>query len=358
MSVRSRWTRTVGDRRRRVAVVAIAIALLTRDVLAAAPCAVTLSGANVAGGEFNGGKPAAVHARDYIYPAATEITLLKRLGLKLMRVPFLWERLQPTALGALDAAELARLDEVVARARAAGLVVVLDAHNYGTYHGVSLTRRESPDGALPDLWRRLAKHYGGEEDVVFGLMNEPHDIDVDTWATIAKTTLAAIRSTAATNVVLVPGTHWDGAHSWFGSGGGRSNAQALLPLARGDDRVVFEVHQYFDDNYSGTSATCGGASRVAPALTRIGEWARTNRVRLMLGEFGVSRNTECVEALDRALGILERDRDVWYGWTYWSAGAWWGDYMFNIQTPDEAPQARVLRERASRLDRLSCRPGP
>jgi hypothetical protein len=67
--------------------VALAIALLTRGAPAAAPCAVTLSGTNVAGGEFNGGKPAAVYAHDYIYPAATEITLLKRLGLKMMRVP-------------------------------------------------------------------------------------------------------------------------------------------------------------------------------------------------------------------------------------------------------------------------------
>ncbi len=343
----------------RLLAVALMAALLFPSVeAAAAACAPsTLPGANVAGGEFNGGKQPAVHGRDYVYPAAGEVALLKRLGLRLMRVPFLWERLQPAPLAPLDPAEVARLDDVIGQARAAGIVTVLDAHNYGRYRGVSLDKRDAPDGALPDLWRRLAQRYGGEADVVFGVMNEPHDIDADAWAAIARSTLAAIRATGANNVVLIPGTHWDGAHSWL-AGGSRSNADALLPLARGDDKVVFEVHQYFDDNFSGTSPTCGAAARVAPALTQVAAWARSHRVRLMLGEFGVSRRPECVEALDGALAAIERDRDVWYGWTYWAAGAWWGNYMFNIQTPDEAPQARVLRDRAARLGRPSCEAGP
>ena len=232
------------------------------------------------------GNPAA-YARDYIYPAANEIALMKRLGLKLMRVPFLWERVQPKALAPLDAAELGRLDEVVHLADLAGLTVVLDVHNYGTYHGVSLDRPEAPKGALPDLWKRLAQHYGGDGNVVFGLMNEPKDIDTDAWAAIAAATLASIRATGARNIVLVPGTHWDGAHSWL-AGAPHSNADALLPLAHDDPRVVFEVHQYFDDNFSGTGPTCGAAAKIPPILARVGVWARVNHVRMMLGEFGVS----------------------------------------------------------------------
>lgn len=348
-------------RRRRLASRAVmclglCVALVNSAPAAAATCPdVPLSGVNFAGGEFNGGKQGARYAFDYIYPAAGEIALMQRLGLKVMRVPFLWERVQPKPLAALDPAEMARLDEVVNLARVAKVTVVLDAHNYGTYGGVSLNKPEAPKGALPDLWKRLAARYGGDTHVVFGMMNEPKDIDVDAWAAIAKATLAAIRSTGTPNIVLVPGTNWDGAHSWLSGNGGRSNAEALLPLAKNDDAVIFEVHQYFDDNYSGTAETCGAAGQVPGILKRVGAWARTNHVRLMLGEFGVSQRPECVKGLDDALKTIEQDRDVWWAWTYWSAGAWWGTYPLNIQTPDgNAPQGKVLQQRAAALDRLTC----
>lgn len=333
-------------------------ALHVATAFAAPVCSdVPLSGVNFAGGEFNGGKQGARYSFDYIYPGAGEIALLQRLGLKAMRVPFLWERLQPKALEPLDPAELARLDEVVSLARRASATVILDAHNYGTYGGVSLDRTEAPKGALPDLWKRLAEHYRNAPHVVFGLMNEPKDIGVDAWATIAGATLAAVRATGAKNIVLVPGTNWDGAHSWLSGNGGRSNGEALLPLAKGDDAVVFEVHQYFDDNFSGTAETCGAGARVPGILARVATWARTNHVKLMLGEFGVSQRPECVKALDEALKQVERDRDVWYAWTYWSAGAWWGTYPLNVQTPDgNAPQGKVLQTRAAALERLACRP--
>jgi endoglucanase len=322
---------------------------------AAGACsAMTLPGANVAGGEFNGGKRPAVYARDYIYPAAGEIALLQRLGLKMMRVPFLWERVQPKLLGPLDIAEIKRLDDVVQLAAAAGLTVVLDVHNYGTYAGISLDRPAVPRRALPDLWKRLAQHYGGDANVVFGLMNEPKDIDTETWAGIAADTLAAIRFTAAPNIVLIPGTHWDGAHSWQ-NGAPHSNADVLLPLAQSDSRVVFEVHQYFDDDFSGTGPTCGAAAQVPLVLARIGVWARVHHVRLMLGEFGVSQKPECVKALDDALAVVETDHEVWYGWTYWAAGAWWGDYPFNIETANgDTPQGKVLHARADALARTAC----
>jgi endoglucanase len=324
----------------------------------AATCKATLPGVNFAGGEFNGDRQPAVYGRDYIFPAAGEIALMKRLDLKLMRVPFLWERLQPKALGPLDPAELARLTAIVDQARLAGLTVVLDPHNYGMYRGVALDRPEAPKGALPDLWKRIAQQFGGDRNVVFGLMNEPKDVDVVAWGAIAKDTLAAIRSTGAPNIVLVPGTHWDGAQSWMDGPPGHSNADVLLPLARDDDAVVFEVHQYFDGNFSGTGETCDAATRVPQILARIGVWAKVNHVRLMLGEFGVSQRPECVKALDDALAVVEEDRDVWYGWTYWAGGAWWGNYPFNVQANGgDTPQGKVLKTRADALATSSCAPG-
>ena len=312
----------------------------------------TLAGLNVAGGEFNPSAQPGVHGRDYVYPASADVRFARGLGMRLIRVPVLWERLQRERLAPLDDGEVARVEQVAALASAEGMTMVLDLHNYGRYRGTPLGNDDTT--AFDDVWRRIAARFARSPQVVFGLMNEPHDIAADTWATLARSALAAIRAGGARNVVLVPGTRWDGAHSWFDGSHGSSNADALAALAR-DDGVVFEVHQYFDANFSGTGAGCDGAARVAPALSKLGAWARAHRTRLFLGEFGASRQPSCVQALDVALDVVERDRDVWFGWSYWAGGPWWGDYPFNVQVADgPAPQALVLARRAAALEAAPC----
>jgi hypothetical protein len=52
---------------------------------------------------------------------------------KLVRLPFRWERIQPTLNGALDVNELGRLRAAISRAAAAGIKVVPTVFNYGGY---------------------------------------------------------------------------------------------------------------------------------------------------------------------------------------------------------------------------------
>ena len=59
------------------------------------------AGVNLAGGEF--GKLPGTYGTDYTYPAPADIDYYVELGFNLIRVPFRWERLQPT-LGAPFAA--------------------------------------------------------------------------------------------------------------------------------------------------------------------------------------------------------------------------------------------------------------
>ena len=46
------------------------------------------------------------------------------------------------------------------------------------------------------------------------------------------------------------------------------------------------------------------------------------------------------------LGYMNENADVWQGWTYWAAGAWWGDYPMSIE-----PKAGVDREQMGVLAR-------
>jgi aryl-phospho-beta-D-glucosidase BglC (GH1 family) len=46
---------------------------------------------------------------------------------------------------------------------------------------------------------QLATKYKSQSKVIFGVMNEPHDLDVPTWATTVQAAVTAIRQAGATS---------------------------------------------------------------------------------------------------------------------------------------------------------------
>ena len=135
-------------------------------------------GVNLAGAEFGSALPG-TYGVDYIYPNNDELDYYESKNLNLIRLPFRWERIQPTLGAALDSAELARINAVVTAAEARGMTVVLDLHNYGRYTQAGVERTLG-DGVLTsthlaDVWTRLATYFQGRS-VWYGLMNEPHDL--------------------------------------------------------------------------------------------------------------------------------------------------------------------------------------
>jgi len=74
-----------------------------------------------------------VYNTDYVYPADSYFDYFHSLGMNTFRIPFRWERIQPTLDGALDMDELARLEHVVDYVTGFGGNVILDVHNYARY---------------------------------------------------------------------------------------------------------------------------------------------------------------------------------------------------------------------------------
>src|SRR5574340_971626 len=77
-----------------------------------------LTGVNIAGAEFNGKALPGVAGKDYFYPKAATFDHFAAKGMNVIRLPFRWERIQPTLNGELDAAEYRRLADTVHQARA------------------------------------------------------------------------------------------------------------------------------------------------------------------------------------------------------------------------------------------------
>ena len=302
-----------------------------------------LTGLNVSGGEYGhgGDRP----EFDFTYPNAEDIAGVAGRGFTTVRVPFLWERLQPKLGAALDAAEVERLRKVVALARARGLRTVLDVHNYARYRGAVIGSPAVPITAFVAFWRALATAFAGEPSVIFGVMNEPHDLPSRTWAEAAEGALLAIRAAGARQLVLVPGNDYSGAHSWTKPGFDAANAVAMQGIHDPCDTMAFELHQYLDADSSGTSPVCRDPALAAGTLADVTAWLRARGAKGFLGEFGAGPDATCRAGLDALLRTMNDNADVWIGWTYWAAGRWWPPtYPLSVQPLDgrDRPQMASL----------------
>lgn len=286
-------------------------------------------GVNLSGAEFGGCTKAVTYGTKYIYPTTKIFDTFLALGMNTFRLPFCWERLQPSANGALDSAELGRLDSAVNYATGKGAYIVLDPHNYASYWGSKLGS-DSDNAAFANFWQKLAAHYKGNDRVIFGLMNEPHGLSGEAWLGAANAAIAAIRKQNANNLILVPGVAWSGAHSWSSTSYGTANAVTMLNVKDAANNYAYEMHQYLDSNSSGTHTECVSADIGAKRVAKATEWLQQNNRRGFLGEFGAANNSVCREALHNMLDSITQNADVWIGWTYWSAGAWLGNYMFAL----------------------------
>ena len=258
-------------------------------------------GVNVAGAEFAAPNIQArasfsnqnrgVHGTNYKWNGLTTYSdgsntyeYMRAQGHLLARIPFRWERIQPVLGGALNAAELQLMESSVAAAQAAGMEVVLDVHNYGGYYlhdsatnaGVRYTvgTPQVTFAHFANLWTRLAQVFNAYPGVIgYGLMNEPVEMvgvngtsPSETWAAAAQAAVDAIRA-----VTLPQGaTHkWIvvGGYQWSGTWTLGSNHDGPF-VADPQNKVMYEAHQYFDDNGSGSYS--------APELSPVNEenWVR------------------------------------------------------------------------------------
>jgi endoglucanase len=304
-----------------------------------------VGGVNIAGAEFGSSKLPGRHGTDYIYPPNAQVDHFLGLGMKVIRIPFLWQRIQPELNGELAAAELALLKAAVSRVTSGGAYALVDVHSYAKRGGAHVGDAELPEAALADMWRRLAAEFKDDELVLLGLMNEPNGLPAAQWLSAANASIAAIRAAGARNVILVPGVRWTGAHSWY-SGDAGSNAAVMGGVVDPADNFIYELHQYLDSDSSGTSGTCVSASVGSERLVRATTWMREHNRRALLGEFAGGNNPTCEAAIKDMLDYMKANEDVWAGFTWWSAGPWWpGDYPFVLKAQsgaDASPQTAWL----------------
>jgi aryl-phospho-beta-D-glucosidase BglC (GH1 family) len=301
-------------------------------------------GVNLSGYEFNVGSPGG-EGTAYIMPTTDELDYYKSEGVTLIRLPFAWERLQPTLYGALDSTQLGQLDSFLAEANARGMKVILDAHDFGRYDGQVIGSDAVPTSAFQDFWTKAAAHFANNPAVyAYDIMNEPHDMGgPDVWATDAQAAVNGIRSVDMNSTIMVEGDGWSTAATW-------TSFNSNLLMNDPANKIVYEAHQYFDSLFQGIYPTSYAQQGATPEtgvdlIQNFVGWLQANHAQGFMGEFGVpGDDPSWLPVLSNFMAEMNKDG---ISGTSWGGGPWWDkSYPLLIEPQDgvSSPQMAILKQ--------------
>ncbi|KAH0578023.1 Manganese dependent endoglucanase Eg5A, partial [Termitomyces sp. 'cryptogamus'] len=252
-------------------------------------------------------------------------------GVNIFRIPFAWQLMTPTVGGAIDSSFFSRYDATVQAAlnSATRPYVILDLHNYARWNGGIISQGGPTDTQFSSLWSQLATKYKSDHKIIFGLMNEPHDLlSVSTWVTSVQAAVNAIRAAGATSqYILIPGSSWSSAQA-LPTEAGPALAQVTDPVG-GNSKLIFDVHKYLDSDNSGTHSNVN-------VLTTLVAWLKANGNRqALLSETGGGNTQSCYTNLNAELACVKANSANIVGFTVWSAGSFDTTYILTLTPNDD-----------------------
>ncbi|KAI0084044.1 glycoside hydrolase superfamily [Irpex rosettiformis] len=246
------------------------------------------------------------------------------------RIPFGWQLMTPTLGGPIDPVFFARYNNTVQAALSSGpnVWVIIDVHNYARWNGQIIAQGGPTNDEFISLWTQLSEKFQNEPRVIFGIMNEPHDlISVPTWADTLQQVVTAIRNSGAENYLLLPGSSWSSAEA-FPTEAGPLLVNITNPDG-GNDRLIFDVHKYLDVDNSGGHAEC--VTNNVQVFQNLVNFLRENGNRqAILSETGGGNTESCFTLFEQELRFVRDNFPTLAGYTVWSAGAFDTTYVTTV----------------------------
>jgi endoglucanase len=299
-------------------------------------------GINLSGME-EGGKVPGKPYFDFAVPSEAEYAYFASKGLKLVRLPFKWERLQPVAGEALASDYLKLLHTQIQLATNYSMTVIIDNHGFGSGYGAKLNGDSTSNSNFADLWRRLAVEFKGNSAVAgYDIMNEPNNMpSTSAWHKAAQAAIDVIRTVDTETPLYIEGNHWSGAANWSANNPTLHTLDDHLcsnhGFPSGKGCIVWSAHCYLDSDNSGThfnwteQVETGVTVHIGvDRLRDFASWLKSHDFkRAHIGELGAGRdNIGWLMSLNNSLAFMdENDWEL----TYWSAGPWFsGKYPYDV----------------------------
>jgi len=279
--------------------------------------------------------------------------------------------------GAWDSCERIQfLDQVIQKAIAADLDVILDFHPNPQYTHLLLSNGQAAEKYLR-LWGQIADHYGAmdQDRIVLEVMNEVSSNEQYSWLGLLEQSIQVIRHHAPNSTIIVQGA-------------GYSDIWDLIQLpVLPDANLIYNFHYYEPHIFTHQGATWGldywldvrnlpfpatekgvseaiertdsqetrwrllqykedhwGPDRIASDIDFAAKWAHERNVPLLCDEFGAYRNFSAPEDRERWLTAARTAFEKNHiGWTMWDYQGGFGVvYKENGALRDDAVVLRSL----------------
>ncbi len=319
---------------------------------------IDLIGLNIGGAGFASGHIPGKYNTNYFFPAPNYLEKWKKEGIRTIRFPILWERLQSELNGELDKDYAQLIENTLQQAADNDMGVILDIHNYARYRKQVIGTDAVPIAAYQDFLERVAKRWKDHEGLyAYDIMNEPHGAANDYWPAAAQAGIDAIRKHDRERPLLIEGKSWSSSYRW------PKYNDPLLQLKDPSDKLIFSAHVYLDKDSSGQYKdpldkdfdTMRGVERIKPFV----EWLKRNGKQGHIGEFGIPADEpRLLEAMDHMLAYLQENC---IPITYWAAGSAWGNYKLSIEPHKDGshrPQWEILSKYIGQGDCSRIGPTP
>ncbi|KAJ7931237.1 endo-beta-1,4-glucanase [Mycena leptocephala] len=252
-------------------------------------------------------------------------------GYNTFRLPVAWQFLTNYVLGApINADNMVKYDALIQACLATGAFCIIDMHNYARWEKGIIGQGGPTNAQFAATWGELAAMYKSNPKIIFGLMNEPHDVpDINLWAASVQAAVTAIRNAGATTqIILLPGNNWTSAATFVSNG----SADALKKVVNPDGSVtnlIFDVHKYLDFDNSGTNPECT-TNNIAEAWAPLAQWLRCNKRQAFNTETGGGFNTaSCMTFMCQQIAFQAQNSDVFLGYVGWAAGNFFTGYVLS-----------------------------
>ena len=258
-------------------------------------------------------------------------------GFASVRLPVRWSNhASAVAPFTIDPAFMARVESVVDKLLAKGVVVVLNMHHYRQLDGDQLDPGEvavadaAVDVRFVMLWEQVATRFRGRgARLVFELYNEPHGrINGEAWNVLAARALGVVRRTNPDRVVVIGPTSWNAASDL-----------SLLKMPN-DANLIATVHNYAPFRFTHQGAewvspvlpvgvTCCSTSQQAEMTAPLDvakAWSAAKRYPVYVGEFGAYSKADDASRItfNRQMRDVMESRGM--SWTYWEFASGFGVY--------------------------------
>jgi endoglucanase len=300
---------------------------------------VRFAGVNIAGFDFGMVTSGTQDMKQISDQSSSGVTQMQHFvrddKFNIFRLPTGWQYLTNNQLGGnLDSNNFAKYDQLVQGCLNLGAYCIIDIHNYARWNGAVIGQGGPSDDQFVALWTSLANKYKGQSRIIFGVMNEPHDLNIQTWAQTVQKVVTAIRKAGATSqMILLPGTDYTSAGNFISNGSGA----ALIGVKNPDGsttNLIFDVHKYNDSDNSGTHVECV-TNNIDNAFSPLASWLRQNGRQAFLSENGGGNVASCGNYICQQLDFINKNSDVYLGWTSWAAGGFQSSWNYElIETPN------------------------